>query len=867
MRRSPSRRQRPWGLLAFAALLLAALPLVAPPTPAAAESNATNATVRGEQTWYVYVKQGEYPHVDFTKAATDTGNAWGGGSRIVVTDPGGTEVFSCDVPTTASAGTSCTWTGGVTSAPAPADGVYSVTLTRPVGSTSTARLGPVAFRWTIDARTTPTSGTQSGRVWTESYGVRDSLTTPVDLDLWYQTAEGFTYEIRRDNMTGIDSRFEANAFGNVDATTCTPAYHSITQTGTMSVLGLDNGTLLPLRESTCAFSPYKIFFAAPSADLPARVALPDGSSTWLLATPPSPDEIRVDDLRFTASEPGSRAGTISFAVPRHEGRVLVQVDVDDDGDFAGPADRTFPVSIVSGLPASLPFDGLDELGQPISTLTPLAVRVHIENTGEVHFVDDDVERMSGGVKVERLNGPASDRTAISWNDELLVGPTQARNPSQLIGPRCSTTPVVTATDVDSALGVHGWGQGACTGATINVLASQVRAAGTLGSWGNLAVIDRWTSVAVDKDYTLEVPAFAIEKTADPASGTALAPGDEVGYHVHANAVRYSHLQPGDGIRDFWFPAQSWSGRFTDDVASVSDNAVVAWGGVAAVPAAHSTLVADPAAGLITWTGADVPIDEVGGVSYTATVRPSDELGGDVELHNIAYVHTSTTPPGAPAQCTSGLCGQTSHPVSPEPGFALAKTSDPQPGTRLGAGQHLSYTVTGSNTGNTDLVDVTITDDLRGVLDDAALVPGSLVASVSGAAVAAPVLNGDEWTWTGSLARGESVIVSYEVVVNADAQSPEALDNRASAIATPLLPDPDDPQGPWVPGDPIAPGDVVTTHPVGSAPGTSTPPQIAPGSTGLANTGGALPITGIALSAVLLAVGLLLAARAARRTRR
>ncbi|MEV3944978.1 hypothetical protein AB0K22_28645, partial [Rhodococcus baikonurensis] len=59
--------------------------------------------------------------------------------------------------------------------------------------------------------------------------------------------------------------------------------------------------------------------------------------------------------------------------------------------------------------------------------------------------------------------------------------------------------------------------------------------------------------------------------------------------------------------------------------------------------------------------------------------------------------------------------ETNHSV---PGFTVAKTADPASGTGVNAGQVITYTVTGSNTGNTTLDPVVLTDDLSKVLDNA-----------------------------------------------------------------------------------------------------------------------------------------------------
>ena len=67
-------------------------------------------------------------------------------------------------------------------------------------------------------------------------------------------------------------------------------------------------------------------------------------------------------------------------------------------------------------------------------------------------------------------------------------------------------------------------------------------------------------------------------------------------------------------------------------------------------------------------------------------------------------------------------------VSRTPGaFTLAKTSDPPSGTVVQPGSVVSYTVTLTSTGTVPVHDVVVTDDLAGVLGNATLVDGSVVA--------------------------------------------------------------------------------------------------------------------------------------------
>jgi uncharacterized repeat protein (TIGR01451 family) len=90
-----------------------------------------------------------------------------------------------------------------------------------------------------------------------------------------------------------------------------------------------------------------------------------------------------------------------------------------------------------------------------------------------------------------------------------------------------------------------------------------------------------------------------------------------------------------------------------------------------------------------------------------------------------------------------------------PALSVTKVADT---TRIVAGGRVGYTLRATNTGAADYPGVTLTDDLSGVLDDAAA-PTDAAASTG-----ALSLTGSTLSWTGPLARGASVVVTYSVRV-------------------------------------------------------------------------------------------------------
>ncbi|WP_217177668.1 collagen binding domain-containing protein [Streptomyces sp. AC495_CC817] len=660
-RQAPRRTARAV-VAALAGIIVAIATILVPglgaSAPAAASTSFANQAVRGLQTWYIYVAPGEEPSVQFYKIAATTGG-WGPNTNIVVRDPNNAIAYSCAINSTTTPNSTllaaCNY--APLSIAANQAGVWSVAIEQGAGTTApTQNLGQNRMNWTIGTRDTAISALKPGRVWTEMYVSADEIADynagrQVTMTLFYQTPEGFTYRTVRQGLAGIDAAFTANAFGVVDPATCSSAHRS------RSTNGAD--PYRPVTATSCPFTPHKIFFEAPAADLPATVTLPGGRTTWLRTIPPAPDEITVA-ASFVPSAPGARSGSIELTATKFEGSVSVDIDVDDDGLFTGPADRTIAASIVAGRVTTVPFDGLDRNGAAISTLVPLAVRVTVERMGEVHFVDSDVEVLSGGIVVERINGPTAGRYALSWNDSAILSGLPSGEQ------KCSTTTTVTGDAVDSSASVHRWGLGTCTTSSqadpryFNTSPAQAAAGGYAGTWGNLAEIDHWTAVPVQRAFAAEVPAFRIAKSATPATATNVAPGDRVDYRIDVSPIRYAHPPTAAGL--VWTPATVWSGRFTDALADVADNADVDWPGIAATPAAGSTVSVDQAASRFSWTGQGIPVQSSVAVTYSAKVKATLPQNSDLDLHNIAYVHTGSTPPTPPTQCLAGLCGTTTHPI-------------------------------------------------------------------------------------------------------------------------------------------------------------------------------------------------------------
>jgi len=225
---------------------------------------------------------------------------------------------------------------------------------------------------------------------------------------------------------------------------------------------------------------------------------------------------------------------------------------------------------------------------------------------------------------------------------------------------------------------------------------------------------------VDCSTTNLVQSYTVSKTASTAQ---VNPGDTVTYTVtvtNTGQAAYTDAVPAS---------------FTDDLTAVLDDAT--YNGDATNGATVDGVT-------LSWSG---PLD-VGAtqtVTYSVTVKNPDN--GD---HNLANVVVPSGPGGGcdPAgTCTTETAVQS---------YSTTKTADTN---EVVPGDTITYTITVVNTGTapyTADAPATFSDDLSGVLDDAVYNDDA----TGGAEYAAPVLS-----WSGALAVGETVTVTYSVTVN------------------------------------------------------------------------------------------------------
>jgi uncharacterized repeat protein (TIGR01451 family) len=227
--------------------------------------------------------------------------------------------------------------------------------------------------------------------------------------------------------------------------------------------------------------------------------------------------------------------------------------------------------------------------------------------------------------------------------------------------------------------------------------------------------------------TVAVPVadLRVVKTADP---TTVDPGGTVAYTITVSNIGQVPYTAAD-------PA-----TVTDDLTQVLDDAAYNDDAVASSGTVSYT------APTLSWRGALAP-GATATIRYTVTVHDPD--AGDRVLTNVVVGGTNCPPGSTDPACRA---------VVPSPHLTVAKAADrPQalPGDKV------TYTLTVHNDGAvafTAANPAELTDDLSAVLDDATY-GDDAAASAGTVSYAAPVLH-----WTGPLAIGDTVTITYSVTV-------------------------------------------------------------------------------------------------------
>lgn len=326
-------------------------------------------------------------------------------------------------------------------------------------------------RRTLNMAVTAANGNLiTGRIWTDTISlvqgqVKDDFeATDVDhQSLYALSATGYVYKVELSGYWSYASKIQFSAAGLVDST----SHQSLDR----SVLMTDTGYAVESANLD------KIFFEAPSSDLPASVKTPlqeDALGSAGLGKV-------IDFTRTTPKLPLSgsstylpRTGTISYYLnPNFAGTYYIQIVVNG-------VTRSIPMTISAGdnhgsaaKPLTWSFDGRDGNGDAIGFLTPFTVGLSLNGGGSsgerVYVVLTDTVKLSG-LKITQVNGLGAGNSTVFWDDSALVDTVSGNYPAAVSG----TDDIVSA---GTQSGVHGWAG--------NLLSP------CQGTWGDDAVVETW----------------------------------------------------------------------------------------------------------------------------------------------------------------------------------------------------------------------------------------------------------------------------------------------------------------------------------------------------------------------------------------
>ncbi|HUK69832.1 MAG TPA: hypothetical protein VLW50_13955 [Streptosporangiaceae bacterium] len=248
-----------------------------------------------------------------------------------------------------------------------------------------------------------------------------------------------------------------------------------------------------------------------------------------------------------------------------------------------------------------------------------------------------------------------------------------------------------------------------------------------------------TDPACTATTTVLTPALTIVKT---PSTTAVAFGSPIGYTI---TVTNTGLTGYTGA------------TVADSLAQMADDAT--YNGDAKATSGTVTLTGTN----LTWTG-DLGVGAAPVViTYSVKVNLNDEDGDKVVVNTVTSTDPGSTCPPA---TTSPDCRATVQVLTP----ALTITSAADAATTT-PGAKVTYTITVTNTGQTDYTGATFTDGLAGVLTDASGPTNATGGSGADASTGTAAFASQNLTWTGDLAAatasipGASATITFSVTVN------------------------------------------------------------------------------------------------------
>jgi uncharacterized repeat protein (TIGR01451 family) len=386
---------------------------------------------------------------------------------------------------------------------------------------------------------------------------------------------------------------------------------------------------------------------------------------------------------------------------------------------------------------------------------PVAFTVVVANTGQTPYVGTTVtsdladvldDAVPDGAAVASTGVVTRDGATLSWTGSLAPGESATIRYRVTVSAAGGGDRTMSATVVAAAQGSTcppGTASSTCT-ATVDVL----------------------------------VPALTIVKSAGAPTTT---PGSVVGYTIavtNTGETAYAAASLDDSLAGVLSDA-----AYNDDASVVAGGGVVGYSG--------STL---------SWTGA-LPVGASATITYSVTVDDPDR--GDKRLTNTVVSSSpgSTCPAADPAaSCTAVVDVLV-------PGLVVTKASGT---STVVAGSALEFTITATNTGQTDYAPAIITDSLAAVLDDATYADDATATYAGGLSAGAVAYDGTTLAWQGPLPVGAVVTITYSVAADFPAEGSGTLTNTAvspSAGSSCRVPGPDC----TVAVDVLVPALVVSKH--------------------------------------------------------
>ncbi|SEI83170.1 CshA/CshB family fibrillar adhesin-related protein [Demequina mangrovi] len=244
----------------------------------------------------------------------------------------------------------------------------------------------------------------------------------------------------------------------------------------------------------------------------------------------------------------------------------------------------------------------------------------------------------------------------------------------------------------------------------------------------------------EEGCTTEVPVKALELAKFSDAVGRAQPGDVVTYTITITNTGQADYTAED-------PAS-----FTDDISDVLDDAV--YNGDESASSGTPSY-AEPT---LSWEG-PLAVGESATITYSVTVN--DPLSGDGLMTNAVV--------GPPeSNCDAEDAGPECEVTVPLAALEIEKTADPD--DEVLPGETVTYTVTVANTGQVDYLDVSFSDDLTEVLDDA------VYNDDESATAGTPTYSEPTLSWTGPVDAGETVTITYSVTVNDPLTGDGLLDN-------------------------------------------------------------------------------------------